>query len=209
MSEEKQKWNSGAIKERMIEIMSRKYDMRICKCGRIHMVSNEKIDKALEDNKNLLLICGGCGKAVIIGANIESEYNRPNKSCYMMYASDFSNYKDANISVSDFESTENYKGISEIVYSHGIKVPMKTGRYATNYYNGSFSDIWYPDFYKIQRKDITVKEVMDFIDEYSSDRTTVDMDRFISETPDEMLKVISQYWIEGFDWKGTKWEQKF
>lgn len=25
--------------------MNRKYDMRICKCGRIHMVPNEKIEK--------------------------------------------------------------------------------------------------------------------------------------------------------------------
>ena len=36
--------------------MNRKYDMRICKCGRIHMIPTEKIEKALEDNKNLLLI---------------------------------------------------------------------------------------------------------------------------------------------------------
>ena len=51
--------------------MERKYDMRICRCGRIHMIENKEIDKALEENKNLLLICGGCGQAILIGADIE------------------------------------------------------------------------------------------------------------------------------------------
>lgn len=49
------------------KIMNRKYDMRICKCGRIHMVPNEKIEKALKNNRNLLLICAGCGTATLIG----------------------------------------------------------------------------------------------------------------------------------------------
>ena len=43
--------------------MSRKYDMRICKCGRIHMVDEDKLERALKNNKNLLLVCGGCGAA--------------------------------------------------------------------------------------------------------------------------------------------------
>ena len=29
--------------------MSRKYDARICKCGRIHMVDEDKLEKALEN----------------------------------------------------------------------------------------------------------------------------------------------------------------
>lgn len=85
---------------------------------------------------------------------------------------------------------------------------MKTGQYATDFFNGRFSDRWYPDFYKIQRKDITVKEIMDFIDEYIHDRTTVNMDRFINETPDDILEELSGYWIEGLNWSGTKYENK-
>lgn len=189
--------------------MSRKYDMRICKCGRIHMVDNNKLDKALENNKNLLLICGGCGAATLIGADIEPDWNEPDKKCYMMYSGDLSSYEDKSITDADFESTEHHKGIDEIIYSHGIKVPMMTGQYATDYYNGIFSDRWYPDFYKIQRKDVTVNEVMDFIDEYNHDRTTVNMKRFIHETPEDMLEEISHYMIDGFNWKGTKWETEW
>lgn len=189
--------------------MERKYDMRICKCGRIHMVDEDKLEKALENNKNILLICGGCGTATLIGADIEPDWDEPDKDCYMMYSCEFSSRENKSITTADFESTEHHKGIEEIVYSHGIKVPMMTGMYATDYNNGRFSDRWYPDFYKIQRSDITVKEIMDFIDEYTNDRTTVNMNRFINETPEDMLEEISHYHIEGFDWKGTKWETEW
>lgn len=189
--------------------MSRKYDMRICKCGRIHMIDNEKLNTALESNKNLLLICAGCGTATLIGADIEPDWNELEKDCYVMYAEDFSSYKDRNINVSDFESTDLQKGIQEIIYSHGIKVPMMTGQYATDYFNGKFFDRWYPDFYKIQRRDITGDEVMKFIDEYNYDRTTVNMIRFIQDTPHDILEEISHYHIEGFNWKGTKWETEW
>lgn len=189
--------------------MTRKYDMRICKCGRIHMVADEKLDKALENNKNLLLICAGCGNAILIGADIEPDWIEPEKTCYMMYSFEYSKYKDSEINPSSFESTEKHKGIEAIIYSHGYEVPMMTGMYATDYFNGKFSDRWYPDFYKIQRNDVTVKEIMEFIDEYTHDRTTVNMARFISETPDEILEELSNYSIKGFNFKGTKWEKEW
>lgn len=53
--------------------MSRKYDIRICKCGRIHAIPNERIEKALDADKNFLLICAACGNATLIGANISPD----------------------------------------------------------------------------------------------------------------------------------------
>ena len=187
--------------------MSRKYDIRICKCGRIHAVSNKKIEKALENNKNFLLICAACGNAVLIGANVTPDWVDPSRDCYEMYAGSFSPYKDKTINEDTFKGNEKEKAVEEILYSHGFKVPMKTGQYATDYFNGRFSDRWYPDFYKIQRNDITAKEIMDFIDEYTHDRTTVSMNRFINETPDDVLEELSNYYIKGLDWKGTKFEK--
>lgn len=35
--------------------MSRKYDIRICKCGRIHAIPNERIEKALDADKTSFL----------------------------------------------------------------------------------------------------------------------------------------------------------
>ena len=50
---------------------------------------------------------------------------------------------------------------------------------------------------------------MDFIDEYIHDRTTVNMNRFINETPDDVLDELSNYLIDGLDWKGTKFEKEW
>lgn len=66
-----------------------KYDMRICHCGKIHMIPSEKSESITEDI---------------------------------------------------FKGTENKKAISEIYYSHGIKVPMMNGYYATEYHHGIFYD---------------------------------------------------------------------
>lgn len=49
--------------------MSRK-DIGICTCGRIHFIDKDIIDEALELNKNTLIICGGCGRTYVIGADL-------------------------------------------------------------------------------------------------------------------------------------------
>lgn len=183
--------------------MNRKYTLRICKCGRIHAIPDEKFKKVLDENKEFLLICGGCGKANLMGADIVPDIN-PEKKCYEMYTCDFGLNGDEVITESSFKETEKNKAVGEIFYSHGYPVPMKTGQYADNCFNGKFTDMCYPDFYEIQRNDITAKEVLDFIDEYNHDRTTVDMDRFIKETPDDVLEELSHYGIEGLNWSGTK-----
>lgn len=189
-------------------IINRKYDIRVCKCGRIHAIPEKKIIKTLETDKNFLLICAACGDAMLIGANIIPSWDDSSKDCYEMYSGDFSPYEDKVINENTFDGNKKEKAIGEILYSHGFKVPMETGEYATDYFDGKFSSRWYPDFYKIQRNDITVKEIMDFIDKYTHDRTTVNMSRFISETPDDVLKELSYYWIEGLNWEGTKYEKK-
>lgn len=191
--------------------MERKYNMNICNCGRIHMIENEKLDKALKNNKNLLVICGGCGHAFLLGADIVHDWldPDPDSTVYMMYSRTFSPYKDATVITDNFKTSEEYKGIEEIIYSHGLKVPMMTGSYARNYTNGIFYDIYCPDFYKIRKKDITVNEIMSFIDEFNERRQTVNMNIFINETPEDMLKEISSYYIEGFDWSGTKYQNEW
>lgn len=188
--------------------MANKYDMRICKCGHIHMIPWEKIDASVKANKNLVLICARCGAGTIIGADIEPDEfsDKPDAVCYMMYAGDLSPYKDKIITEEFFKGNDKEKAVAEILYSHGLRVPMKTGNYANNYFNGKFADMWYPDFYKIQRKDITVPEIMDFIKTFTEERTTVNMSRFINENPEDMIEEISHYLIKGFDWSGTKYE---
>lgn len=187
-----------------------KYDVRFCKCGRIHMIPTDKIHKAIEQDKTLMYICGGCGAARIIGADKESDWDDPTKTCYNMYSCGLY-HKDHEIisfTPDDFSDAGEHKPYNEIIYSPGIRVPMMTGEYAQSYTCDTFCDMWYPDWWKIERKDVTVEEVMDFINKYKKDQRTVDMSRFIHETPEEYLDYISGYVIKAFDWKGTKWERK-
>ena len=187
--------------------MMRKYDMRICSCGRIHMIQNDKLHDAFENNKDFLLICGGCGAATLIGADEEPDWDNPERICFNLYSKSLPTNKEY-ITESNFSSNVlDNKPISAIMHSNGYKVPMLTGEYANNYFGGKFTDMVYPDLYKIQRKDITVQEIMNFIDKYNHDRTTVNMDRFINETPAEILEEISNYTIDGFNWKNTKYEK--
>lgn len=186
--------------------MSKKYNIRICKCGRIHAIPNEKINKCLKDNKDFLLICAGCGAANIIGADIEPDIENPGKDIYVIYCSDFSPYDSRTITEDIFKGNDKEKPIGEILYDRGYMVPMKTGMSATDYYNGVFSDRWYPKFIEFDTKDATLEEIMQLIDSYKTDRKTVCMDRFIKQVPDSILRELSRYAIDGLDWKGTKYE---
>ena len=179
--------------------MSRKYDISICSCGTIHAVPNEKIDRALKLHKPLLTICGSCGAATLHGGDEDVDFD--GNPCYMMYKRDFT--------YNDTESIDktNIDQYSEIYYDKGYKVMMETGNNATDYFNGTFSDRWYPDFYKIKRSDVTVDEIMDFINKYNKDRTTVNMNSLINSIPDDVLEELSCYLIDGLDWTGTKFEK--
>lgn len=177
-----------------------KYDVSFCQCGRIHVIPNEKIDNAIYNEKELLLVCGGCGTARKIGADIVPDfYGGTDKNVYEMYSSIVKNV--------DMTEMGDY---SEVIVDEGIRVPMKTGQYATAFNSGiGFSDMIYPDLYEIDRKDITLDEVKDYFNKWRKDRVKVNMKRFISENEDEVLEEISHYGVEGLDWTGTKYEHKF
>lgn len=180
----------------------RKYYMNICNCGKIHMIPINKITEAQNIDKDIILICADCGNATTIGADIDIVVNEYSIPCF--------EHDNKEFTLADFNNTAVSKGIHKIIYNHGIKVPMNTGEYANHSYNGNFADMIYPDFYKIQRKDVTAEEVMEFINTYHKNRTTVDMDRFIHENSDEILEELSHYAIEGFNyWKGTKYEKEW
>lgn len=189
----------------------RKYDIQVCKCGHIHAIPNEKINAAIESNKNLLLICGSCGHASLIGADIDVDMFDSTQTVYLMYRFDFKGAEDTKIITEDiFVESKDSKAISEIYYDVGIRVPMKTGYSANSYINGvGFSDTTYPDFTKLLNTNITINAVKDFIDTSVHDSNTVNMNRFINETDSEILNEISNYLIDGLDWKGTEYEKSW
>lgn len=188
----------------------KKYDMRICHCGKIHMIPCKKIDDAIKQDKDFMFICADCGSATIIGADKEPDRYEPNKECYMMYSDDFSPNHSESITEINFKNGKNKKAISEIYYSHGVKVPMMNGYYATEYRCGIFYDgRVIANLYEIDRPNVTAKEVQTFLKDAREKAKTVNMNRFIRENEDDVLKEISCYLIKGFDWKGTKYESEW
>ena len=110
-----------------------------------------------------------------------------------------------------FNTAENRKAFTEIMYSPGKKVMMMTGYYAKAYNNGEFEDIWYPDFWKLEKPDLTIPEVMDFIKENRTNRKLVNMNALLRDFTEEEVKYLhSSYHIKGMDWSKTKYgPQKF
>lgn len=130
-----------------------KYEVRVCICGRIHVFSHEKIENAIYNDKELLLICGGCGSGTIIGADY-----RPNgaygldEPCYDMYS--FTLDKTYSIT-SDFKTPDGHE-ISEIFFDEGIKVPMSACDHyiltnAVTVYSDNDIQSWLKEYGKLYR----------------------------------------------------------
>lgn len=185
-------------------------EVRVCSCGRIHVFPKNKNDNAIYNNKELLLVCGGCGSRTVIGADYHAEgaygFEAP---CYDMYSFTL----DSTFSITaDFKTPTGHE-ISEILFNNGIRIPMMTGEYAGQYTSWvGFSDIWFPDMYAIETSETTMEDVAAFIAKYRKDRKTVNMNRLINENNNpEILKAISSRLIKGLNWKDTpydNWWQK-
>ena len=187
---------------------------RICKCGRIHFINENEITAAIKNNKDLLVICGGCGMATRIGADIQTVFagtKYPNETIYNMYSIRIGEWNNFELTAESFVTNDKQKGIYKVLYSNGKQVMMETGYYAKSYEdnNGRFEDIWYPDFYKIEREDITLEEVFRFIDDFKTDRRTVNMEMLLHDLTDEEAEILSHCVIPSLNWKGTKWENKW
>lgn len=183
------------------------FDVRICKCGRIHFIQKSLIQEALEKDKDIMLVCGGCGLITMIGADRTFDYDFSDEEMYNMYAFDVN--ESMLIDRSVFDGDKHRKGIHKIVYSQGKRVMMNTGYFATSYWCGKFLDNCYPDFHEIERGNITAKEVFDFLEKWRENRQTVRMNMLLNELTDDEAEALSHYYIKGLDWKGTKFEKEW
>ena len=183
--------------------------MRICSCGRIHFYDGNRVYNAIAENKEVLFICGGCGRATRMGADDWTGYYDNDEPCYAMYSQEVD--KDTSWTADAFEATEQRKAFSEIIYSTGKKVMMKTGYYAKAFHNDEFEDIWYPDFYKLEHPGVAIEEVFKFIEENRTLRKQVNMNWLVRELTEEEAKLLHRaYYIKAFDWSQTKYgPQKF
>ena len=188
-----------------------KFDVRICNCGRIHFIDDKLVDEALEQDKNLMVICGGCGTTTLIGADREPDWEDPNKTVFNMYTYHMGQHDNFTLTADSFETVEGKKkGISKVFYSKGIQVMMETGYYAKSYdsASGRFQDIWYPDFWRIPTN-ATAEQYKAFIEQWQAEHVKVNMNNLLRSLTDEQAEALSHFYIEGLDWKGTKFEKEW
>lgn len=166
--------------------MNKNINVEICKCGTIHVVHPEKFLNALDRGANYLKVCRNCGATTVMGeCTMEDEDGNEIPTLYDVELPD----DRCSITLEDFDASNDKKIFSEIYFSHGYKVPMMSGGYATGFKNSSFCE----DYPRNTRSHELAM--------------TVNMNKFIEETPDEILEAVSRLWIEGLDWTGTKYEK--
>lgn len=162
----------------------KKYDVRFCNCGRVHFIDGEKINKAIDKEKQVLVICNNCGNSFVIGADIITDED--GLFGYSMYSFD----------MRDTEINDMSK-INCIVFTKGEHIRMMTGGEATFYSNDTFID-WN-----------TNKPENISNDEWERLQKTVNTQHTINWIrDDDKLKEMSRY-ITSINWKGTKYEQKW
>ena len=186
-----------------------KFDMRICKCGKIHFIDNKLIENALEQDKNIMFVCGSCGSVQLVGADRYLDYSVPKKTIFNMYTI---NVQEEQLlwDESIFTGADGKKAIDKVLYSKGIPVMMQSGYFATSFDHGTgkFQDMWYPDFYKVP-VNATAQEYKEFIEKWQKDSATVNMPFLLRTLTDEQADCLSGYIIEGFDWSDTKYAYKY
>jgi hypothetical protein len=161
-----------------------KYDVKFCSCGRVHFIDEEKVHKAIENDKQVLIICNNCGKSFVIGADKTKDEN--NGIVYMMYSFD----------KRDTEITD-FSKIDSIIFTSGEHIRMKTGGEATYYCNGTFID-WETE----KPNNITIEKWHEL-------QKTVHIEHTINWIKDDnKLQELSNY-VTDINWKGTKYEKSW
>ena len=188
--------------------MAERKEIRICKCGHIHIFDQSKIDKALNEDKEFVLVCGNCGVAYRIGADREDGalFGEPGKTYFNMYTMDIRDK--TSITKNSFDDNADHKPFAEIFYNAGISVPMMSGMSATHYGPNGFADNWFPDFLnELDRKDVTVEEIREMREKWRKDHTTVNINWFARQIDEQTGKLLANAYIKGLDFTGTKYEK--
>ena len=108
-----------------------KYDVRVFPNGRVAFVDTKDIDAAIENEKEVLLICNAWsgGYAIAIGANKEEDPDFG--ECYMCYSYELKE---------DTFDEEAIKRFHKIIFTQGEKIIMETGHAANRHWGRAFSD---------------------------------------------------------------------
>jgi len=162
----------------------KKYDVRFCSCGRVHFIDQEKINNAIENEKQVLVICNNCGNSFVVGA--DKQEDEDGETYYMMYSLDMRNTELSGMSKIDY-----------IVFTAGEQIRMMTGGEATYHGSGIFID-WETN----KPEDLTLEE-------WEKLRKQVNVFSTINWIKDDNKLEEMSHYLSGIDWKGTKYEKSY
>lgn len=191
----------------------KKLEVRICKCGRIHFYSSELLDKLLEEEKELVLVCSRCGHTIHIGADVESamffdEDADPEDIAYNMYAYSLENEEfDAKNFDKEAMKKEGKRTIGKIIIDEGIGVMMDTGYMADYYGSNGFAD--YGSNFDRMKKYKSLSELESDLDDYDKQRHQVCMKALLRNLTDDQAETLSCYFIKNLNWSETKYENSW
>ena len=163
-----------------------KYSCWFCGCGRIHILANDLYDWMTEDyeHRSIVQVCNNCGTSHKI-------FLSDNGEGFDVNAMDL---RDVNIDILRPQECK-------ILFNKGIKVPMKSGGYATYHFHDGYVNV---DYIRDKLGTTYIPTAL----EKDPECTTVDTELLIREVNDEdILQSISGYLV-GIDWTGTKYERK-
>ena len=177
-----------------------KFEVRICRCGHIHLFSEAAISAAFAQNKKFVIVCGSCGCVTVLGAN--SYIDEHGNKIYDCYSYDADTTYEANMAIHSSDAVINYR--------RGMEIPMMSGHSANQFFRGRFYDNSSPRFDELLdlRSKIDRKAVEAFVQQYETDRASVDMKQLIRDNTPEVLEALSKLSIEQFNWVSTPYEQK-
>lgn len=189
------------------------YDTRFCRCGTIHFVEEELINCAITVNKEIIVICGSCGKSFIVGAEIDFDYEENNsKKVYSMYSHDFNTSftttLDEGYVISDEGATRVFSANPVIRYSMGKKPLMLSGGRADYYNNSKFYDsrLWDSSYLDSSMSKV---ELAKYTENRNKMAKIINMTKLLTEFNHSELISLSKYSLEGFNWRGTKYEKDY
>lgn len=177
-----------------------KYEIRICRCGRIHFFPKDKLNNVTE-HESFLLICSGCGESMIYGyVGYTGSEEKP------IYRPHLAN---ETLCISEGMQSQTNK-FFEILIDAGIKVPMMSDHDATYYnpysgfYDTSCYNMWLRSLHSDTKGDLTCDE------KSIKERHTVDRKMFFERAMlyPGLLRQLAESRCAGFDWTGTPYDSE-
>lgn len=156
-----------------------KYEAWFCRCGRIHLMNNDKYDWLAEDFKNrkIIRVCQNCGttRQTWLDECFIDDVDDPRPS-FTVCGSD--------LKECEFLGDSN----TQFIFSNGIRVPLLSGAYAEHH----GASLWYDDNGRC---------------EVWTDRLIQNIQREFKDEAEEVLNSISGY-VVGINWEGTPYSHE-